>query len=196
MAVKASGTSLSFTTDIVGEFTGATPHSLSEYVRGGAYVPDTTANNGIPTTTSLISFSQFYSTTNIAYALTAYTTIANYSTGTSTAGIRIGRDGYIYALGNDGTPALTTYTQINTGADWVIPRSATIGDDYYIYATQTGDTMGGTFTTDLSLVADKTFTLSNTASGTTKTSAITLVLKDSGLTTLATRLYNLTAERG
>lgn len=59
MAIKSSG-SLSFNTDIVGEFGGSAPHSLSEYIRGGSLVPNATANNGIPTTTSNISMNGFY----------------------------------------------------------------------------------------------------------------------------------------
>lgn len=56
MAVKSSGT-LSFNTDIVGEFSGDTPHSLSEYYRNGSYV---TSNNTDVPTSGEISFSDFY----------------------------------------------------------------------------------------------------------------------------------------
>lgn len=56
MAVKSSGT-LSFNTDIVGEFSGDTPHSLSEYYRNGSYV---TPNNTNVPTSGEISFSDFY----------------------------------------------------------------------------------------------------------------------------------------
>lgn len=59
MTIKSTG-SLSITTDIVGEFGGSAPHSLSEYIRNGAYVPNATQNNGIPTSTSNISMSGFY----------------------------------------------------------------------------------------------------------------------------------------
>ena len=47
MAVKSSG-ALSLTTDIVGEFGGVAPHSLSEYYGGGDNVP-AGANPGIAT---------------------------------------------------------------------------------------------------------------------------------------------------
>lgn len=60
MAVKSSG-QLSFNTDIVGEFGGSAPHSLSEYKRGGSLVPSgPSANSDIPTTNSNIQFSDFY----------------------------------------------------------------------------------------------------------------------------------------
>ena len=58
MAVKSSG-SLSITTDIVGEFGGQAPHSLSEYYRNGANVPDAGANSDIATSGE-ITFSDFY----------------------------------------------------------------------------------------------------------------------------------------
>jgi hypothetical protein len=58
MAVKSSG-SLSITTDIVGEFGGQAPHSLSEYYRNGANVPDAGANSAVPTSGE-ISFADFY----------------------------------------------------------------------------------------------------------------------------------------
>jgi hypothetical protein len=182
MALQASG-AISIG-DIAGEFGGSTPHSLSEYY---------SAATGIPAS-GAIDISDFYGKSNIVVTLSTYTTISNYSNSTSTAGIRVGSDGYIYAKGNDGAPNSEVYTQINTGTDWIIPRSGM--SSYYVYATQTGDTMGGTFTTDLSLGTDRTFTLSATQAETSKSSAITLVLKDSGLNTVATRLYNLAAERG
>ena len=38
-------------TDLVTEFGGSAPHSLTEYYRGGSLVPDYAQNSGIPTTT-------------------------------------------------------------------------------------------------------------------------------------------------
>lgn len=67
MAIKTSG-QLSFTTDIVGEFGGSAPHSLSEYKRGGSLVPNSTANNSIPTTNSDIQFSDFYGAQDTIFA--------------------------------------------------------------------------------------------------------------------------------
>lgn len=64
MAVKSSGT-LSFDTDIVGEFKGTKPHSLSEYYAGGANVPAGTTGTGghaIPSS-GTIKFSDFYGAT-------------------------------------------------------------------------------------------------------------------------------------
>ena len=39
--------------DIRGEFGGTAPDSLSEYYRGGSFVPDTATNAGIPTSGSI-----------------------------------------------------------------------------------------------------------------------------------------------
>jgi hypothetical protein len=45
--------------DIQGEFGGSNPININEYYRGGAYVPDTAANSGIPTS-GTISIGDFY----------------------------------------------------------------------------------------------------------------------------------------
>lgn len=59
MTVKTSGT-LALEGDIVGEFGGARPHSLSEYYRGGVNVPNATIKNGNVPSSGAISFSNFY----------------------------------------------------------------------------------------------------------------------------------------
>tara|TARA_Y200000002_G_scaffold12099_2_gene9886 strand:+ start:1728 stop:2342 length:615 start_codon:yes stop_codon:yes gene_type:complete len=64
MALQSSSTiSLN---DIAGEFgaVNGTPHSLSEYYRGGGAVPDSAANSNIPTS-GTIQFSNFYGGANI-----------------------------------------------------------------------------------------------------------------------------------
>lgn len=55
MALQSSGTIT--IQDIVDEFGGTAPHSLSEYYRNGAYVPS--SNTGVPTS-GTISLSDFY----------------------------------------------------------------------------------------------------------------------------------------
>lgn len=62
MSVKPSGT-ISIT-DVVNEFGGSVPHSLSEYYRGGAFVPNVTVNNGVPVS-GPISMSSFYGSTRL-----------------------------------------------------------------------------------------------------------------------------------
>jgi len=76
MAVKSSG-SLSITTDIVGEFGGQAPHSLSEYYRNGANVPDAGANSAVPTSGE-ISFADFYgAVSELGVTISADTTNLN-----------------------------------------------------------------------------------------------------------------------
>lgn len=62
MALQTSG-AISLN-DIAGEFGGSTPHSLSEYYRGGSNVPNSTANNSIPTS-GAIEIGNFYGGANI-----------------------------------------------------------------------------------------------------------------------------------
>jgi len=59
MAIQSSGTIT--IQDIVDEFGGTTPHSLSEYYRNGSFVPGN--NTGVPTS-GLISISDFYGGVN------------------------------------------------------------------------------------------------------------------------------------
>ena len=47
MALQTSG-AISLN-DIAGEFGGSVPHSITEYYRGGGLVPNSSANNSIPT---------------------------------------------------------------------------------------------------------------------------------------------------
>ncbi len=54
------------------EFGGSNPISLNEYYRGGAYVPNITANNAVPTS-GAISLSNFYSATAL-YPITIVST--------------------------------------------------------------------------------------------------------------------------
>ena len=48
--------------DLVTEFGGSTPHSLTEYYRGGSLGPNTTANNSVPTS-GAISLTDFLGAT-------------------------------------------------------------------------------------------------------------------------------------
>ena len=94
MGVKTSG-SLSLTSDIRGEFGGSAPHYLSEYKRGGSYVPNISANNNIPTSNSDIRFSDFYGTT-------AYTPSAQYWTSNGTYTINPSETSFQYKLSGGG----------------------------------------------------------------------------------------------
>jgi len=50
-------------TDLVTEFGGSAPHSLTEYYRGGSLVPNNSANQNVPTS-GAISLTNFYGATN------------------------------------------------------------------------------------------------------------------------------------
>lgn len=91
MALPGSG-QLSIN-DIVGEFGGSAPHSLSEYYRGGSLVPDSATNSGVPTS-GQIKITDFYGAANLVWTtnLTVgqlvgkFNTITGYSTGVYTTG--------------------------------------------------------------------------------------------------------------
>lgn len=59
------GTSAGITRSIVVEFGGGTPHSLSEYYRGGGLVPVHGGTSGIPAS-GTISFSDFHGKSDTA----------------------------------------------------------------------------------------------------------------------------------
>ena len=98
MAVKSSG-ALSLTTDIVGEFGGVAPHSLSEYYGGGDYVP-AGANPGIATS-GAINFGSHYGAV-AATVLNITSNVNNYDIGAQA----------IAAGGDKATPVILT---INAG---------------------------------------------------------------------------------
>ncbi len=63
MAVRSSAP-VSLVTDIVGEFGGSAPHSLTEYYRGGSLVPNTTTNENVPTS-GAISLTNFLGSSSV-----------------------------------------------------------------------------------------------------------------------------------
>ena len=84
MTIKSSG-SLTFT-EIVAEWTGSTPHSLSEYYSGGSIIYSGAADgdgNVIPSSGNAISFSDFYDTERFIEA-GSFTTFS--ATGTRNGG--------------------------------------------------------------------------------------------------------------
>ena len=78
MPVKPSG-SLGLS-EIQAEYGGSAPINISEYYRGGPYVPNVSINNSIPDA-GAIKISQFYGTANlmiIRYVVPAGTYVVNY----------------------------------------------------------------------------------------------------------------------
>ena len=85
MALQSSGQIK--ITDIVNEFGGSVPHSLSEYYRDGGAVPGN--NTNVPTSGS-ISFSNFYDAVNeiqvvVSSSSTNYQTSAAFGSNWTTA---------------------------------------------------------------------------------------------------------------
>ena len=111
MALQASG-AISLN-DISTEFGGDTPHSLSEYYRGGTYVG---TNNSTVPESGAIDFADFYSTT-AAMVLNVSANTSNYNVKTSAVAAGL-TDG-------SGVPIIVNVSAIVTGS----------GD----YAMQTGD---------------------------------------------------------
>ena len=62
MAVRSSAP-VSLVADIVDEFAGSAPYALTSYYRGGSLVPNTTANNSVPTS-GAISLTDFFGASN------------------------------------------------------------------------------------------------------------------------------------
>jgi hypothetical protein len=127
VAVKSSGSSLAVS-EIVTEFGGSTPHSLSEYYAGGSNVPSgTTGEGGAIPTSGAISIGQFYGSTNrVAINLnTGSTTDYNifdnrggtYVAGTSDITVTV--DGRVGSTSTS-TPAL------DTGSGWTSGDTITI----------------------------------------------------------------------
>lgn len=118
MALQSSG-AISID-DIVAEFGGTSPDGLDEYYRGGTYVPDITANNGVPTS-GTISIEDFYGATNIVveFDQASYTVSDVEATGVAIASIILNTDGTISITGNSSSPTSGTWAVGNvTGSDW------------------------------------------------------------------------------
>jgi len=78
MTIKSSGSSLAIS-EIAAEFGGSTPHSMSEYYRGGSNVPSASSTSGIAAS-GAITMSSFYGTSNrIGITLTISSDTANYN---------------------------------------------------------------------------------------------------------------------
>ena len=143
MAVKSSG-ALSLTTDIVGEFGGVAPHSLSEYYGGGTYVP-AGANPGIATS-GQINMGSFYDAV-AATVLTISSNTNNYNIGAAA----------IAAGGDKSTPVILTINAgvtvgstssgtaaMFTGTGWSTGTTINITNNGSIVGANGGSTTGST----------------------------------------------------
>lgn len=130
MALQTSG-AISLL-DIQNEFGGSNPININEYYRGGAYVPNITQNNNVPTS-GTISLSNFYGATAVVplpipftnYMRSSTTLDAVYGTRTSTGAIvssvaaydvRLRRaDPYVYLEIKEVSSPPTTYWYNTSG---------------------------------------------------------------------------------
>lgn len=79
MAIQGSGQIT--INDIITEFGGTSPHSLSEYYRGGSLVPDASSNSSVPTS-GQIELSDFYGTQDLHADAIAYQSYVQGQSGT------------------------------------------------------------------------------------------------------------------
>lgn len=176
MTLPASGPiSLS---DIRNEFGGSAPDSLSEYYRGGAYVPNIPANNSIPTS-GAISLSDFYGTTNLLISLSGGGDTTIVPGGTATASISFVGDGNYIG---------------DSGSDWGVPNTSGLGNDYQIRATLSSGSApsSGTLNTWQNIGTSRTWSL--TATNFDATSTLSISIRDvATLTVITTNTYVLSA---
>ena len=117
--------------------------------------------------------------------------ISHFSLNTVTAAVRFNADGTVQKRVG------VTYTQIDTGTDWIRPVSAASGD-YQIRASKTSGsdpdtTLSDPLDTWLDLDAARQWGVRRYSTGDI-TSTLTIEIRLSGGTALASRTYTLTAE--
>lgn len=134
MAIKASGP-LSFS-DIVTEFGGAAPHSLSEYYRGGGLVPNGPAANANIAASGAISLGAFYGAVRLfVFTPTISGYITNYNV--RAAAIAAGWDGstpLAATITNNGVIGSTSTGAYAFDTDSGYPAGSSIAliNNYYI----------------------------------------------------------------
>jgi len=91
--------------DIQNEFGGTNPTSITEYYRGGSFVPDTTTNSSIPTS-GQISFDDFYGGSVLVAFIISTVTDSRSVCGTRVGptayfddGLNVGSNGYSDSAG-------------------------------------------------------------------------------------------------
>ena len=123
-------------TDLVTEFGGDAPHSLTEYYRGGSLVPNTTANNSVPTS-GAISLTNFFGATNTQ-------TTGNYTIGIAASIIGLGISVFGFnANGQAGSfGSISTNTIDFSGFDVTIGGVYASSGQLFFYVTSHVDNSG------------------------------------------------------
>lgn len=149
--------------DIQNEFGGANPISLNEYYRGGANVPNTTTNAGIPTS-GAISVDNFHGTSAAVLVVTTTpttATVSSLSTGSvttnSVTASATGNNGavtysYAYVSGD------SSFTRNGTGAtaSWTTNVTTLVPDKAAVWRVTGTDAGGNTDTFDINVDAHYT----------------------------------------
>ena len=132
MAVQSDGADLSITDDIVAEFGGSVPHSISEYYGGGDLVP-AGANGDVPTS-GQIAFSDMYgSVAATVFSISSNANNLNIKTLAAAAGgnqatpvIMTINSGVTIGAANNSAPALKTDTGWSNGVTIEIINNGSI----------------------------------------------------------------------
>ncbi len=125
--------------DLRTEFSGPTPHSLTDYYRGGAYVPDSPANIGVPTS-GAISLTDFYGASGTVYQAADVSINSTDSEGfAATGNLYYDADGGVRKFQESGgsgaitdqTPWSSSHPNETGGAGWSVRLTHQTGVDTY-----------------------------------------------------------------
>jgi len=129
MTIKSSGSSLAIS-EIAAEFGGSTPHSLSEYYRGGSLVPTSSSTAGIASS-GAITMSSFYGTANrVPITLTISSNTTNYNIYNNRGGTYVAGVSDVTLVNNATISSTSTGTAaLDTGTGWTSGDTITIDNN-------------------------------------------------------------------
>jgi hypothetical protein len=129
MTIKSSGSSLAIS-EIAAEFGGSTPHSMSEYYRGGSNVPSASSTSGIASS-GAITMSSFYGTSNrIGITLTISSDTSNYNIYNNRGGTYVAGLSDVTLVNNATISSTSTGTAaLDTGTGWTSGDVITIDNN-------------------------------------------------------------------
>ena len=129
MTIKSSGSSLAIS-EIAAEFGGSTPHSMSEYYRGGSNVPSASSTSGIAAS-GAITMSSFYGTSNrIGITLTISSDTSNYNIYNNRGGTYVAGLSDVTLVNNATISSTSTGTAaVDTGTGWTSGDVITIDNN-------------------------------------------------------------------
>jgi len=129
MTIKSSGSSLAIS-EIAAEFGGSTPHSMSEYYRGGSNVPSASSTSGIAAS-GAITMSSFYGTANrVPITLTISSNTTNYNIYNNRGGTYAAGLSDVTLVNNATISSTSTGTAaVDTGTGWTSGDVITIDNN-------------------------------------------------------------------